>query len=210
MRANKNNLIELIEYLLDINIDKIQILGYESTKGVVDKFKVNFSEEIEFINSLAKFIVTTKKDISKINISFLKNCGEEYLKKLTNGIYEIKNGGYHKCPIERDTIFLDNRGKVFYCDSYNVFKVVDENKIYEIDSLIDRKLSEISKRNEFIGDIKNIIDHKKIFDNWEPCSKCKYLYNSCIPCLKTAFKNLQNDVIFEKCYEYNKLTDKLY
>lgn len=207
MKLNLNYILDLIDYLINIEVDKIQILSYQESDVKKDtKFNISFEEELNFVNKLSKYIVESERATELIEPSFLTKVGEKYLELISNNIYKVKENKSKLCPIYRDTIFLNNQGYVYPCDTYKPYIILGNDgnpeKNYNIESLLDNKLKKILKENDFFSDINNYKSNNSIFSNWSPCSNCEYLFISCIPCLNIALNNLKKDVSSEKCEYY--------
>ncbi|MDR1568371.1 MAG: radical SAM protein [Streptococcaceae bacterium] len=212
MNINKGEIIDTIQLFSSKNVNKIQILGYQNNSHSKDRFNINFSEELEFVLELSKFLNMQGYLLNResLELCFLSEIGKDYLNSLLFDDNQITYGNSSVCPIFRESLFVSNDGFVYPCDAYKPYFEIDKysqepTKIYPVDNLREKSIDKIYNENEFFIDIKEKIMEKDLYSNWEPCNSCSHLMKNCFPCLLNEVNNKSNEVLIEKCKEYKFL-----
>lgn len=209
MNVNRTEIIELIDYMIEKKVNKVQILEYKHSSRASHNFSVTFGEEMELLQQLAEYIQRNpEKSFSNLELCFLTEPGKDYLRKIS-ARNDVSLGTSSQCPIFRDTAFLSNDGFVYPCDNYKPYLKILPNtgepeKIYKIENIIEQPLQNISQ-NHFFEDVKILSEKSKeeLFSNLEPCNQCDYLLNKCFPCLQYSMSENKVTSIYEnKCKTY--------
>ncbi|ADM69613.2 Coenzyme PQQ synthesis protein E [Paenibacillus polymyxa E681] len=214
MNVNRSEIIDLIKYFKLKKINKIQILEYKHSHKSTHDFTVGLEDEISFLHDLSSYFKENKSDdFTMLELCFLPEPGKEYLRKIASN-NNISIGNSSTCPIFRETIFVSNDGFVYPCDNYKPYLKFSTNtnqpeKIYRIENLLEKKLNEVTKSNEYFKDINYMVKKSKteLFSNLEPCNRCEYLLKKCFPCLQYSMNSEAQTYIYEeKCKRYMEIS----
>ncbi|WP_025683554.1 radical SAM protein [Paenibacillus maysiensis] len=214
MNINKESLIDLIDFFIRRNVDKIQILEYNHRAKSKNDFSLPFTEELLFVEKLIAYLINMKENteaISKLELCFVPELGKEYIEKNIK-MGQLSKGNSNVCPVFRETAFISNDGFIYPCDSYKPYLKFDEEteipeKIYKIENMLQIDFNDVVEKNEFFSDLNELIMKPKeeLYGNFEPCQECKYLLKSCYPCLVVAENYKDETIAFGKCLKYKEL-----
>ncbi|MFK4168332.1 radical SAM protein [Paenibacillus lautus] len=218
MNINEGTVVELIDYFINKNVDKVQILEYNSSGNEKHNFSISFTDELEFLEKLIVYVEQSHVQVqnndnrlSKLELCFLPELGKKYFSERV-GIPGLRQGSSNVCPVFRGTIFLSNDGLVYPCDSYKPYIRFNEvtgvpDKVYPIENILEHNLSSIVHGNAFFQEFNAIVNKSKneLYSNFEPCQTCDYLLKTCFPCLISAENYKDEEIVFGKCMKFKEL-----
>ena len=176
-KANFRYVSEMANLCVDLGVSELVLLQF-IPEGNGKKNDMSLSiKDIKFLIGEVAIIYGKVKEKLDIIPKFVMPYAEKYCKvKYKKEFPKF----YSMCGAGESFFFINNKGEVFPCDSYQD-KIIEKNNIEDL-KIDSRDLLEIIDKEGF-NDIFELTEGDDIYMGVEPCKDCEYLRKQCYPCV---------------------------